>query len=71
MFPDAGRSGPGVIWQSASRDGGRTWAASKPVVDMDGATEPAVVRSPDGRQLLMLIREQNRKLNSLFAVRPV
>ena len=59
---------PGVIWQSESEDGGLTWGRSRPVVDKAGASEPAVVRSPDGRQLLMLIREQDRKLNSLFAV---
>ena len=58
----------GVIWQSASYDGGLTWGKSKAVVDKEGASEPAVVRSPDGKQMLMLIREQNCKLNSLFAV---
>ncbi len=63
-----GRPETGVIWQSASRDGGLTWGDSKPVVDKAGACEPAVVRSPDGRQLLMLIREQNREMNSLFAI---
>ena len=63
-----GVANPGVIWQSDSDDGGLTWGRSRPVVDKAGASEPAVVRSPDGRQLLMLIREQDRKLNSLFAV---
>lgn len=59
---------PGVIWQSASYDGGLTWGESKAVVDRAGASEPAAIRSPDGRQLLLLIREQNREMNSLFAV---
>ena len=63
-----GVANPGIIWQSESEDGGLTWGRSRPVVDKAGASEPAVVRSPDGRQLLMLIREQDRKLNSLFAV---
>jgi Fic/DOC family protein/BNR repeat protein len=58
----------GVIWQSASYDGGLTWGESKAVVDKEGASEPAVIRSPDGKQLLMLIREDNRRLNSLFSV---
>jgi len=58
----------GVIWQSASYDGGLTWGESKAIVDKEGASEPAVIRSPDGKQLLLLIREQNRKLNSFFSV---
>jgi hypothetical protein len=65
--PD-GSPSVGVIWQSASYDGGLTWGESKAVVDTAGASEPSVVRSPDGRQLLMLIREQHRELNSFFAV---
>ena len=63
-----GRPTVGVIWQSASYDGGLTWGESKPVVDKAGASEPAAVRSPDGKQLLLLIRENERRLNSLFSV---
>ncbi len=63
----AGEPKPGVIWQSASYDGGLTWGESKPVVDKAGSSEPACVRSPDGKQLLLLIREQNREMNSLMA----
>lgn len=63
-----GRPAPGEIWQSASADGGLSWGQSKPVVDKEGASEPAAVRSPDGKRLLLLIRENNRKLNSLFSV---
>lgn len=71
MWYERSRDGgprPGVIWQSASCDGGLTWGESKPVVEKAGASEPAVVRSPDGGQMLLLIREQNREMNSLFAV---
>lgn len=71
MWYERGRDGSprfGVIWQSASYDGGLTWGDSRPIVDRHGASEPAAVRSPDGRQLLLLIREQNRETNSLFAV---
>ena len=63
-----GSPSPGMIWQSASYDGGLTWGESKAVVDKEGASEPGAIRSPDGKQLLLLIREQNRKLNSLYAV---
>jgi hypothetical protein len=71
MWYERGRDGrptPGVIWQSASSDGGRTWGESRAVVDMGEAAEPAVVRSPDGRHLLMLIRENSRRFNSLAAI---
>jgi len=64
-----GQGRPGVIWQSSSVDGGFTWEDSKPVVDFEGARacEPAVIKSPNGKQLLMLIRNQTRD-NSLYAV---
>lgn len=60
-------SRPGAVWQSASYDGGLTWGESRPVLIAGGASEPAAVRSPDGRQLLLLAREQNREMNSLMA----
>jgi hypothetical protein len=62
-----GEGGPGVVWQSASTDGGLTWGDSRPVVDFAGASEPAVVRSPDGAQPLLLIRENSRRFNSVYA----
>ncbi|WP_437229362.1 sialidase family protein [Planctomicrobium sp. SH661] len=57
-----------AVWQSASTDGGLTWGDSRIVCEVPGAypCEPAVIRSPDGRQLLMCIRENTRKFNSLF-----
>ena len=58
---------PGVIWQSATTDGGLTWGDSRPVVEFAGASEPAVVRSPDGGQLLLLIRQNTRRHNSVYA----
>ena len=66
-----GRPAPGLIWQSASHDGGLTWGESKSVVNAPGASEPAVIRSPHGSQLLMLIREytsEDRRINSFFSV---
>jgi hypothetical protein len=63
-----GKPEPGVIWQSASYDGGVTWGESKPVVDKGGACEPTALRSPDGKQLLLLIRENSRQFRSLSSV---
>ncbi len=62
----------GHILQSASLDGGLTW--KKQIQPIDQAdfpdtrmTEPAVIRSPDGKQLLMFLRESNRRVNALCA----
>ncbi|HVU32844.1 MAG TPA: sialidase family protein [Opitutaceae bacterium] len=48
-----------VVTQSISPDGGRTWSPWRVVVDLPGLKpcEPCVLRSPDGRELLCLIRE--------------
>ncbi len=65
---------PGV-YQAESFDGGLTWINEREVIatdDLPGVKmiEPGVIRSPDGRQLLMFIRDfaQERTYNSLFAV---
>ncbi|MEC3878959.1 sialidase family protein [Parapedobacter sp. 10938] len=48
-----------VVSQSISEDGGFTWSPWEIVVDIPGLKpcEPELVRSPDGKQLLCLIRE--------------
>lgn len=61
---------PLTIWQADSCDGGLTWTNFRKVVATAGCDpcEPCVIRSPDGKQLLMLMRENRRRLNSLYAV---
>ena len=61
---------PLTVWQAASEDGGPTWGDFRKVVEVRGADpcEPCVIRSPNGKQLLMLMRENRRRLNSLYAV---
>lgn len=60
------RKGAFTVFQTRSSDGGRTWAA--PTVIWQGSDvhlcEPGVVRSPDGKRLLMLLRENRRAKNS-------
>jgi hypothetical protein len=48
-----------IIAQSISDDGGLTWAPWRIVLDLPGLKpcEPELVRSPDGKQLLCLLRE--------------
>lgn len=55
-----------IVFKSVSDDGGLTWSAPEEVVShpMAHLCEPGVIRSPDGKQLCMLLRENSRKLNS-------
>lgn len=50
-----------VVWQSESLDGGLTWEPERVVVKAPSRWgQPAVIRSPDGEQLLMLMRNSSR-----------
>jgi hypothetical protein len=68
--PDDKDRSPQKLWQSISHDGGMTWDPERLIAEHDGAdlTEPALVRSPDGRELACLIRENTRKHNSMLTV---
>lgn len=57
-----------AIWQAVSSDGGQTWEDYHKVCEVEGAVpcEPELIRSPDGRQLACLMRENSRRFNSLI-----
>ena len=59
--------GKGAIVMKRSADGGLTW--SEPVAVTSHALahlcEPGAVRSPDGKQLAVLLRENSRKFNAM------
>lgn len=57
-----------IVAQSLSGDGGLTWSPWRIVLDMGEIKpcEPELVRSPDGKQLLCLMRENSRKLGGLY-----
>lgn len=60
-----------VVAQSRSTDGGLTWDYWRIILDLGSPympCEPEVIRSPDGRQLLMLIRENVRSMNSWIMI---
>lgn len=59
-----------AIWQSISHDGGLTWEPERMIAEYkDGyPCEPAVIKSPDGKQLAAIMRENTRKYNSLLIV---
>ena len=60
------RTGRFHVYQTASNDGGLTWGEPNEVVhhSMAHLCEPGVIRSPDGSQLAMLLRENSRQYNS-------
>ena len=62
----ASRRGRFTVYSVHSRDGGLTWGELRQVCSHETASlcEPGVVRSPDGRQLAMLLRENSRKYNA-------
>jgi len=60
---------PGYVAQSESRDGGLTWSRERRILRIPARWgQPAVTRSPDGKQLLMLLRENSRRHHSLYSV---
>jgi hypothetical protein len=67
FFQSRPRPGAGfTLYKTFSRDGGLTWTV--PEVVWHGTDihlcEPGCVRSPDGRQLAVLLRENSRRRNS-------
>ncbi len=58
-----------VVWQSESLDGGLTWSNERIILIVPGQwAQPSVIRSADQRRLLMLMRENTRKHNSLYSL---
>ncbi len=57
------------IWMSVTRDGGFTWGAPRTVVSKAGRNlcEPCCLRSPDGRSLALLMRDNRHTGPSAIA----
>lgn len=55
-----------TLYKTVSRDGGLTWSEPAAVNQSSDKhiCEPGVVRSPDGKRLAILLRENSRRLNS-------
>lgn len=67
FFTDGGnRTGVFTLYKTFSKDGGLTWNFPEKVYEGSFAhlCEPGVVRSPDGRTLAVLLRENSRRINS-------
>ncbi|MBN2417589.1 exo-alpha-sialidase [bacterium] len=74
MFHDDGRfiheggkaEGIFTLYQVFSDDGGLTWSDPQAIFSSDSLhlCEPGIIRSPDGRELAALLRENSRRHNS-------
>lgn len=74
LFHDDGRyiakrskgAGAFTLYQSRSMDGGLTWAAPETIFQSADVhlCEPGAIRSPDGKQIAVLLRENRRVKNS-------
>jgi hypothetical protein len=67
FFKKDGKRAPFMtLYQTRSKDGGLTWGAPQHIFTSDQIhlCEPGIIRSPDGKQLAMLLRENLRKRNS-------
>jgi hypothetical protein len=62
----AGKRAKFHVFKTISTDGGLTWSEPEIVAQHPTAhlCEPGAVRSPDGRQIALLLRENSRKQNS-------
>lgn len=54
------------VYTTLSKDGGLTWSSPTPIAMLPDANlcEPGALRSPDGKQIAVLLRENSRKYNS-------
>jgi hypothetical protein len=54
------------VYTTLSKDGGLTWSVPVPIASLPDANlcEPGALRSPDGKQIAVLLRENSRKYNS-------
>jgi hypothetical protein len=68
--PNGRGTGVSTVYATDSRDGGRIWSAPRAILSRERVflCEPGVVRSPDGKRLVMLLRENNRVANSFLSI---
>lgn len=65
---NAGKVSGFQVFRTLSSDGGLTWSQPDVIAEHPRAhlCEPGLIRSPDGRQMAVLLRENSRRLNSFL-----
>ncbi|HEY1172473.1 MAG TPA: sialidase family protein [Verrucomicrobiae bacterium] len=65
-YSDKKQGQTAYVFKTLSRDGGLTWSLPQIIATHPTAylCEPGSLRSPDGKQIAVLLRENSRKLNS-------
>ncbi|MCG8587573.1 MAG: glycoside hydrolase [Pirellulales bacterium] len=66
FFNKSGKRGLFTLYKTFSRDGGLTWSKPESVFESKDVhlCEPGCIRSPDGKQIAVLLRENARRKNS-------
>lgn len=66
--PEGRDRSPLTVWKSRTKDGGFTWERPEMICDVPGRDpcEPALLRSPDGKELCCLMRSNKGKGRSLM-----
>ena len=66
FFKDGKSNGVFTLYQTISTDGGLSWSSPEGFYSNSGVhlCEPGIIRSPDGKQLAALLRENSRRKNS-------
>ena len=57
-----------TVYKTESKDGGLTWSLPEAIASHPTAhlCEPGWIRSPDGKQITVLLRENSRRFNSFM-----
>jgi len=65
-----GKAGKFTVYKTISKDGGLTWGSPIVIAEHPSAhlCEPGLIRSPDGKTIAVLLRENSRKMNSFVIV---
>ena len=66
FFTKGGKAGAFTLYQTFSDDGGRSWSFPETILSRSDLhlCEPGLIRSPDGKTLAVLLRENSRRSES-------
>jgi len=66
FLKNSGKRTKFVVYKTISKDGGLSWGKPENITEHSKAhlCEPGLIRSPDGKQIALLLRENSRTMNS-------